>query len=201
MIRLIGCVAAAAALALGAVVANGAGAAAPKHNAHDDNIVCNTNSATLRLKPPLINGGTGSLTTTFNGKVNGCSVTDASNDPVSISIDGRITGSISTPSRDCANLLDTVPVTGRLTIDWRSTPRLVNDHSVYLPTSLTPGIFGAQWGGAYPRFDFTGTTNLSFAGGGTASIITNEDVGVVLAGCGTTGAKLLHIGVGQITLG
>jgi hypothetical protein len=124
-------------------------------------------------------------------------------------ISGSFSGKLGGTSNDCAGLVGSNPVTGTITIKWKTVEKLVSSSSVVTPGQLAGNLFTAPWGGAYGQFDLGGSgaaVTGSFAGtdGGassTTTAVTGEDVTNILGQCATIkGLKTIHIAIGQLNL-
>jgi hypothetical protein len=195
-----------------ALIIPSSGAAAPPVDVTNETVVCNTiNKGVIKVKPPLVNGGTAVPALSVAGKLGGCSTSAAG---VTIpdfksSIKGTLTGT----SNDCGGLLDGSGITGTITAKWSGTPKIAPTTSTITVSGgdVTNGVFSASWGGAYGQFQLGSppgsalAVSGAFTGGdggasSTAIAVTQEDLAVILGQCAGSGVKALTIGLGQIQL-
>jgi hypothetical protein len=208
LIRKLAVLGAAVAMPLALLIPS-SGAAAPAVDVSNDTVACNTlNKGVIKIKPPLINGGTAVPVFSVSGKLAGCSTSAAVaiNDFKS-SFKGTLTGT----SNDCAGLLDGSGITGSIVTKWNAPPKITPTSSTITITAgdVTNGVFSAPWGGAYGRFQLGSppggplAVSGAFTGGdgginSTAVAVTQEDITVILAQCAGKGVKALTIGLGQL---
>jgi hypothetical protein len=198
-----------AALISGFVVGS-TGVARAQTNVGNDSVTCNTLFGTASISPALVNGGTATTTLVkIKGTLAGC--TDNTNGTVQLA-SGSFSGKFAGTSNNCTALLGTSPLTGPLTIKWKTTktgPKITPTSTTVTVSTLTGGTFapGGSFGAAtYGTFSL-GNSGVSgaFTGGdngATSSNIaaTSQDIGAILAGCGSTGVKSFNLGIGTITL-
>jgi len=190
-------------------------AAPPKVDVSNDSITCNSVVlASASLKPPLaFSGSASSVAIKVKGTLGGC--VDNTNGAVIID-SGSFSGTLTGTSNNCTALLGTNPATGTLTFKWKAnkaTP-ILQTSSVVTVTTITGGLLapGGAFGAAnYAQFSL-GTSGVTgaFTGGDAGATssntnVTSEDAGAFNTMCTNgdgvkSGIKVLHIGLGTVTL-
>jgi hypothetical protein len=189
-------------------------AGAPKIDVSGSTIQCNTVFGTAQIKPGLVNGGTATATQiTVKGTIDGCTVTSGNS---AIIVKSSFSGKLGGTSNDCSGLLGANPVSGTITVKWKSdkTTPLLQTSSIITPGNLagnlfTPGAadpdFGAMALGKFKLGPTGSSVSGAFAGGSgqsTTSAATSQDVATILGACGTTkGVSALNLGFGTMALG
>jgi hypothetical protein len=195
---------------IGGFVVGSAGVAGAQTNVANDSVTCLTSFGTASISPALINGGTATVTkVSVKGTLAGC--TDNTNGTVQLA-GGTFSGKFAGTSNDCTALLGTSPLTGPLTIKWKTTktgPKITPTSTTVTVNTLTGGTFtpGGAFGSAtYGTFVLgnSGVTGAFTGGdnGATSSNIaaTSQDITAILAGCAGTGVKTFNLGIGTTTV-
>jgi hypothetical protein len=178
-------------------------------DAGQDTVVCNTISGRTSFKPALLVGGTAtSEEVLVKGSLDGCVATGPT--PVTIQPGSKFVGTFTSSTNDCVALITSQTPTGSLTIKWKSSPGLTETKSVVTPAAIQGVVYSSDpWGADYPALLIGGpgtTVTGSFAGtdGGDSSLLTivaSESFDAMVNACLTpTGLKLMHIGLGNLTL-
>ena len=178
---------------------------AEKIDVSNASITCKTVIGIASITPALAIGGTATSTVMrVKGSVAGCTVTG----PPSVSIlSGKVSGKVGGTSNECVTLF--APLSGTITMKWKTdkTTPIFQTSSTMNVTNVSFGGFVAPWGASYGQFSLgvSGVTGAFTGGddGATSSnvSITNEDIGQILAECGSpAGLEKLNTGLGQITL-
>jgi len=133
-------IAAAVAMPTG-IIASAAGASAaskPTINVSNASISCTSVAGLLKFSPPLKINGTGDLEkTSVRLDLSGCTVSGTAT-PVTIT-SGRGHGTLHSASTNAASLLGPTPVSGFVTINWKTKSKLVLKQSVVFVSEFTGG--------------------------------------------------------------
>jgi hypothetical protein len=194
-------------------IAGSANAGATKVDVSGDSITCDTLYATTMIKPSLTFTGSATAATQIllKGTIGGCTVTgpNAAN-----AVTGSFTAKLAGVGANCNALAGTSTATGPLVIKWKSadlsTPLLQTSSTVNV-TSITGNVHGETLnGGSQTYGDFvihSSSVSGAFTGGDNGASsknegVTSEDALNNLFGqCGSAlGLKVVHIGLGEITL-
>jgi hypothetical protein len=186
-------------------------AADPPIDVSNATVTCNTiNKGVIKIKPPLVNGGTAVPVLSLAGKLAGCSTSEGN---VIADFKSSIKGTLTGTSNDCGGLLDGSGITGTITVKWGGALKITPTTSTITVSGgdVTNGVFSASWGGAYGQFQLGSppgsalAVSGAFTGGdggaaSTAIAVTQEDLAVILGQCAGKGVKALNIGLGQLQL-
>jgi hypothetical protein len=211
--RVLSQVAAAGALAFVASSAVLAHAGAPKVDVGNSAISCATVTGSVKVAPPLVFGGTSTQALlVVKGTLSGCQVVAGN---VANGVTGTFTAKLLSTSNDCSGLVGAQPLTGNLTVKWKSNPLtpLLQTSSTIAINSIVGGVFDAPsadpafGGNAYAEFEL-GISGVSgaFTGGdnGVTSddrIVLSQDIAGLVTTCGTfPGVKSFNLGIGYLTL-
>jgi hypothetical protein len=183
-------------------------------------VTCNTIlKGALKISPALVGGGTEpGATIKLKAKLAGCTASA----PITLP-DGKssLSAVITVPDNDCTNLLSGAAASGTMTVKWKALQKIEPAVStVTIPAgSLTAGLLTPGWGASYGYLGFgindrpSGSPGLplsvtgAFTGGSggansTADFVSQEDIFVLLNGCGSpAGVKALNSGIAQLFLG
>jgi hypothetical protein len=196
---------------IGGFVVGSAGVARAQTNVGNDFVTCNTLFGTASIKPALINNGTATTTAVkIKGTLAGC--TDNTNGTVQLA-GGTFSGKFAGTSNNCSTFVGTNPLTGPLTIKWKTTktgPKITPTSTTVNVSTLTGGTFspGGPFGTATYGTFVLGNSGASgaFTGGGSGNnatlsniAVTSQDLGAILTGCGGAGVKSFNLGIGTIT--
>ena len=189
-------------------------AATPKVDVSNSTIQCNSVFGSVQIKPGLVNGGTATATQiTIKGTIDGCTVTSGNS---AIILTSTFSGKLGGTSNDCSSLLGANPVSGTITVKWKSdkTTPLAQTSTVITPGNLngnlfTPGAadpdFGAMALGKFKLGPTGSSVSGAFAGGSgtsTTSAATSQDIATILGSCGSLkGVAALNLGFGTMSLG
>ena len=194
-----------------ALAGNQAWAAPPKVDVANSSIICNRVIATAKIKPALFFGGAATATSiAIKGTVEGCQVFSGNTATV---LSGKFSGTLVGTTNDCSEVLSfPSSQVGTLTFTWKADPAtpLLQTKSIVTVSTMsgtTTDLGGIVGGATFVRL-VLGTSGVSGAftggdGGASSSnaFLTSEDVfGSITQQCATTGIKLIHLGLGSITL-
>jgi len=166
----------------------------------------------IKPKPTLTNAGGVPTVLAVSGTLGGCSSGD-----VAVTFPegkSKFKGSISSADNGCAGLSGASTSTGTITISWGTTPAVSNKSTVVtIPSGSSVGGFGVFAGDLHGTFTLGAPEGaaLSATGGflggdggasSHASVITQESVPTILAGCADVkGLKQINIGVAGLVSG
>jgi hypothetical protein len=169
--------------------------------------------ASVKPKPSLTNAGGLATVLYVKGTLGGCS----SGDTAVTFPEGKskFKGTINAVDNGCAGLAGPSTGTGTITITWGTVPAVTNKVStVNIPVGGAVGNFGVFASDLHGTFGLGspyGAAALSVTGGfagndagasSGATIITQESVNSILAGCGAAaGLKVINLGLMGINLG
>jgi hypothetical protein len=202
-----------AALLGSSVFISGSGAAGTAIDNSNATVHCGTiTKGLIKPKPTLVNGGTSATVIAISGTLGGCSSSDSSiTFPEGKS---KFKGTLNSSTNDCAGLAGPSTSTGSITITWGTSPAVTHKTTVVsIPSGGSVGNFASVAGDLHGTFDLGAPAGsaLSATGGFTggdngaaskASVVTQESVNSILAGCANIkGLKQINIGVGSIDVG
>ena len=221
MIRHIALFASAAVLA-GSLFTGVANAGAPAIDVSHDHVHCNTIVGSIGLKPALLSTDSGPGVASVKGTLDGC--TDTDNVAVHFAPGSSFSGKLNTTSSSITGLAGVSNLSGTLTVKWKTAKdtKLAQTSTVLTVTQTCGGQLtpGGAFTGTYGTFHIGQMVSCPGGGGavaapsatgafvgtdaGASSVTdasTAEDIGALLAQSAGAGVKLIHFGIGDLTVG